>query len=150
MKPTDLDRMKFLGLLLANQRDERNGLILGEWEQNFLNSYAMAERQTLWFTDGRRQAVDRMWQKFGGEKEINFPHPLDTVAVPEVKADVDGCQFFVRVDGRQQPCNEPAEWENRSGFRYCAPHNEQVQKDLTRRGGRMEVRLYKPKTKEVV
>ena len=130
---TDLQYYEFLHKLLADQRG-RNPMILGDWERCFLGSFSASSRQTLWLTEGRRKSVDRMWRKLG--PELNFPHPLDTVherpKIPE--ADADGCQYLVRLDGRQQPCNDPATCQEPGKLHYCTMHWQAVEKAMQRAG----------------
>lgn len=127
--------------LMANQWDERgnekpDGLILSEWEGNFLASYRQSSRPSLWFTPGRRPCVDKMWMKLGGE--LNFPHPLDTVTErPRIaEADATGCEYLVKGEtGLQQRCNEPAAWQGerrgpRPGLRYCQNHKDALQRSF--------------------
>ena len=118
---------QFMDRIVADQRG-KNPLILGEWEGNFVASYQRSSRPSLWFTPGRRLAVDRMWMKWG--PDLKFPHPLDTVSErPRIlEADPAGCEYLVRGDdGRQHHCNEPAAWQGerrgvRAGLRYCEAH----------------------------
>lgn len=129
---TDYQYYEFLQKLLADQR-KKNGLILGEWEQNFLASFSASSRQTLWLTEGRRAAVDRMWRKLG--PELQFPHPLDTVhEQPRLApADPSGCEYIVK-DGLQRRCNEPAEFQEPGRLRYCKIHAEAVELAMKRAG----------------
>ncbi len=87
---------------------------------------------TLWFTEGRRLAADRMWMKHGGE--LNIPHPLDAVKGPPPIADADpaGCEFLVRDEDtqRQRRCNEPAVCQEPRHLRYCQAHKEQVERSM--------------------
>ena len=140
---TNQQFIHFLEKLHASTRAE-NGVLLTEWENKFLASWLNRCRQSPgWFTTGRREAVNKMWMNYGGE--INWPHPMDNVTAVKIPdADADGCEFYVKLDGVQQHCNAPAAFVNRNKFRYCAEHAEQVQKDLTRRGGHMELRPFKP------
>lgn len=130
---TDLQFIEFLQKLLADQRG-KNPMILTEWEQQFLGSFSATSRQTLWLTNGRRAAVDRMWRKLG--PELNFPHPLDTVTERPKMADADptGCEYLVRLDGRQQRCNEPATLREPGRLRYCQIHGEAAVKAMERSG----------------
>ena len=73
--------------------------------------------------------------KYGMEPEIKMPFPLEKSTAPKhAEADSDCCQFLVRMDGRQQPCNDPAAWQRQNGFRYCEMHADAVQRDLKRQG----------------
>lgn len=114
--------------LLEDQRG-KNGLMLSAWENDFVASYSSAGRKNYWFTEGRRDSVDKMWRRYGGE--LKFPHPLDCVpqrpAVPE--AAEGGCQFMVRGDdATQRRCNEPAVCREPRKLRYCQAHREQVER----------------------
>ena len=130
---TDFQLIEFLQKLLADQRG-KNPMILTDWEQQFLGSFSATSRQTLWLTNGRRAAVDRMWRKLG--PELNFPHPLDTVTErPQIaEADPSGCEYLVRLDGRQQRCNEPATLREPGRLRYCRIHGEAAVKAMDRAG----------------
>ena len=130
---TDYDRLVFMHKLTLATR-EKNGLVLPDWEHHFLGGFLQSPRQSLWFTSGRRSVVDRMWQRFG--MEIGHPHPADPLA-PVYKipaADPDACQYLVREDGRQRPCNEPATCLEPGKLRYCALHGESVERDMKRQG----------------
>lgn len=146
---TDVARLDFLRLLAATIRDPK-GLAVSEWEQHFLASWRQSSRPSLWFTPGRRSAVDRMWMKYGGEKEINLPHPSDRVneTAAQDKADPDGCEYYVRLEGLQRRCNDPAEFVNTRDFRYCRAHAEEVQQNGKRRGAAIVLRRYTPKQTE--
>ena len=132
---TDLQYYKFLQKLLADQRG-KNPLTLTEWEAQFTGSFSAASRQTLWLTEGRRQAVDRMWRKLG--PELQFPHPLDTVHErPKLApADPSGCEYIVK-DGLQRRCNEPAEFQEPGRLRYCKMHAEAVELAMKRAGSKI-------------
>ena len=143
---TDQQRCEFLDKLAISAR-AADGVLLTNWENEFLASYIRQPLPAFFSpggtpSQGRRDSVNRMWMKYGGE--IGLPHPLDavtaTVKIPD--ADADGCEFFVKLDGVQQHCNAPASWINKNKFRYCAEHGEAVQKDLRRRGGHMELRPF--------
>ena len=134
---TDRDRDKFLRKLDATAR-AKDGLVVSTWEWNFIAGFFYSSRPSLWFTEPRRVATDKMRMKYGAEPEIGMPFPVAEsrpANLPE--ADADGCQFVVREEGRQQPCNEPAAMVRQNGFRYCAAHAETVQRDLQRRGKTM-------------
>src|SRR5690242_13902067 len=92
---TDLELYAFLQALLADQRGDNPAILTG-WEKDFLNDYSYAERQSIWLTDGRRRAVDRMWRKYGGL--INLPHPVDAVPEPKAVGPVshDTCEVWVK------------------------------------------------------
>ncbi len=139
---TDQDRAKFMELLLAASRAE-NGVLLTEWESLFLASYTHTQQYWRWFTDGRRQGTDNLWRKYGTIIGSPFPGAEVTAKNPvTIAAAADGCEFFVKLDGRQQRCNETAIYVNKNGFRYCGLHGDNVQRDLRRRGGHMELRAY--------
>jgi hypothetical protein len=124
---TDHQRFEFMQKLAADQRGE-NPLDLTDWENSFLASFNSSSRPTLWFTAGRRDATDKLWMKLGGE--INHPFPTDDVRPRYAGASADGCEAFVRDDGGQRRCNEPAAWVNQKGFRYCNTCLERVQAEL--------------------
>jgi hypothetical protein len=129
---TDFQYLGFMKRLAEDQRG-KNGLILSEWEQKFLASFVQAQRQSLWFTPGRREATDRMWRRLG--PELNFPHPLDTVAERPAlaPADASGCEYLVRDEaGRQRRCNEPATCREPGRLRYCEAHGETVRLAMKR------------------
>lgn len=130
---TDSQYREFLFKLATDQRG-KNGLILSEWEQSFLDSFTRSSRPSLWFTEGRRTVTERMWMKLGGE--LGFPHPLDAIHEPPRIQDADptGCEYLVRGDdGRQRRCNAPAVWQGysrgpRPGLRYCESHKVAVER----------------------
>ena len=134
---TDLQLIEFLRRLVLDQRG-KNSLNLTDWEAQFLGSFSMAERQSLWLTGdfnrGRRASVDRLWRRYG--MQLNFPHPLDRAtqraAIPD--AVPGGCQYLVKLDGPQQPCNEPATCREPGRLRYCAAHGQMVEQAHKRRG----------------
>ena len=138
----DLKYYEFLNLLLADQRG-KNSLLLSAFEQQFLYSYSMTQRPSLWLTgdlqQGRRSVVDKLWRRYGAE--MNFPHPEDCVAeaaqIPP--ADPTGCEYLVREDGWQRRCNEPATCREPGRLRYCDPHGEAVVRDLKRMGKTMRL-----------
>ena len=55
----DLERLNFLQAL------GRSGLPLSAWEQGFLADFRQSSRPSLWFTNRRRQAADRMRRAHG-------------------------------------------------------------------------------------
>jgi len=140
---TDHQRFEFMQKLAAAAR-AANGLLLEDWENRFLTSWLQSSRPTLWFIGERPKYTDRLWMKYGFE--IGLPFPL--AKSPSTKladADADACEYLVRDENRQMArCNAPAAFVNRNNFRYCADHAEQVQKDLRRRGGHMELRRFTP------
>ena len=92
---TDHQFCQFLDRLAADVKS-KNGLILTEWENQFLGSWLNRCRQSPgWFTEGRRAATDRMWMRYG--PEINWPHPADLVTERPRLADADpaGCEYLV-------------------------------------------------------
>jgi len=96
-----------------------------------------------WFTVGRRKSAEAMWHKYGPMIGSNYPGRA--VASPVIaEADVDACEYFVKLDGVQQHCNAPAAFVSRNNFRYCEAHAEQVQKDLRRRGGAIVLQKFQP------
>jgi hypothetical protein len=126
---TDLECLQFMQALATDQR-KGNGLQLEtKFEYPFLSSFLMAERQTLWFTPGRKVAIDRLWRKHG--PDLNFPHPNDLIRErPRIgDADPDGCEYIVRDERRQQQrCNDPATCREPGQLRYCQAHAEQVKR----------------------
>jgi len=141
---SDHDRMLFMSKLAGNVRLP-NGLMVTPWESNFIASFARDSRPSLWFTEPRRVAADKMRMKYGSEAEIAMPYPpaeSSPAKLPE--ADPDGCQFITREDGLPRPCNAPAEQMRQNGFRYCSDHAEAVQRDLKRRGQTMHLYPFKP------
>ena len=146
---TDLQRVEFLEKLRCSD------LLLTEWEMRFTSSYRLSSRPTLWFTQARKAATDRMWLRLG--VLLNHPYPTDDVrrtasgearvapaALPEAEA--NACMYFKRDENRQLVrCNEPAVRENRAGFRYCLEHAELAQKQVKRGGGSLALRTYLPK-----
>lgn len=130
---TDSQLAEFLAKLNADARG-KNGVLLPDWESHFLASFMEAGARVNWFTDGRRLATDRMWRRFGGE--IGWPHPSDTVSEQPRLADADpaGCEYLVRLDGRQQRCNEPATCQEPGRLRYCRMHGEAAVQAMKRIG----------------
>lgn len=125
---TDADRAAFLRQLGGSD------LNVSDWEGDFLFNFMGAGAKFFW-TDARRLSVDKMRMKYGGEPEIKMPYPLEVSApVKHAEADAGCCQFLVRLDGRQQPCNDPAAWQRQNGFRYCEMHADGVRRDLKRQG----------------
>jgi hypothetical protein len=129
---TDLQFMAFLEKLAADQRG-KNRLNLTEWEDNFIRTY-MSCGGGFFLTAGRRAAIDRMWRKLG--PELGHLHPLDTVTERPTMAPADptGCEYLVRLDGRQQRCNEPATLRESGRLRYCHMHGEAAVKAMERSG----------------
>lgn len=135
---TDREYGRFLFRLAADQRTT-NSINISEWDGRFLHSFIASSRPSLWFTDPRRQAADRMWREHGGT--LGFPHPLDTVTeAPQIPdADPDGCEYLVRgEDGRQRRCNDDAQWQGerrgaRPGLRYCESHKVAVDRAFNRK-----------------
>jgi hypothetical protein len=132
---TDLDRLAFLQALARASR-AKNGLLLDEWERCFAGSFCNSSRPSLWFTQGRRVSTDRLRMKYGQEPEIKMPFPLANgapVKLPD--AAPDGCMFLVHDESnRQVPCNEPAKWVLKNGFRYCDAHHDEVIVSMKRLG----------------
>jgi hypothetical protein len=133
---TDQQRVEFMNKLAVEVR-RANGVLLSEWESEFLATWLRQPGGRFFApggqpSQGRRQAADRMWMRYG--PEINFPHPLDTVseAAPIAEADPNGCQYLVREEGRQHRCNETATCREPGRLRYCDMHGEAVQKDCAR------------------
>ena len=133
---TDHQFCQFLDRIAADVKS-KNGLVLTEWESNFLGTYLGLPTGAFHFTEGRRKAVDRMWRRYGAE--LNFPHPLDTATErPKIPAaDPDGCEYLVRDEGRQSRCNSPAEFQEPGHLRYCRMHAEAVELALKRSGKRI-------------
>ena len=138
---TDYQLLNFLQALLGSD------LILDEWETRFTASFRASSRPSLWFTFGRRASTIKMWMKYGAL--LNHPFPTDEVKPAGLpRAEADACEYFVKDENRQMArCNAPATRENRAGFRYCAEHADLAQKEVTRRGGKMELRAFRPGTK---
>jgi hypothetical protein len=132
----DCQFAEFLDKLAADVKC-RNGIILTEWESQFVGTYIGLPTNAFHFTEGRRKAVDRMWRRYGAE--LNWPHPLDAVHErPKMaKADPTGCEYLVRLDGVQQRCNGPATCQEPGKLRYCAMHGEAVERDMKRAGRRI-------------
>ena len=132
---TDYDRQLFLDKLL------KSDLILDEWELQFTGSYRSSSRPGLWFTPARRQAVDRMRNKYGSLADINMPLPLAPVtAAPVAEADPAGCMYLVTgEDKRQTRCNAPAVLMRRNGFRYCEDHATDARRYAKHHGGGLEL-----------
>ena len=125
---TDQQFVEFLNLLAADVRG-KNGIILTAWESDFVNTFCHLPNGAFHFTDPRRQAVDRMWRRYGAE--LNHPHPLDRVAErPAIPAaDAGGCEYLVKGDdGRQHRCNEPATCREPGRLRYCEMHGAAVKR----------------------
>jgi hypothetical protein len=142
---TDYARLQFMQALATNVRG-KNGVLLTDWESQFMASFLQSSRPALWFTLGRRGPTDLMWKRYGGE--INHPHPLDTAGpVTRVsdQASPDGCEFWLKAEGRQRRCNEPAALVGRRGLRYCQMHADDVVKNMRREGRSIELRPYQSK-----
>ena len=129
------DRMAFMYKMVATVRDPK-GLIVSSWESGFIASFARSSRPSLFFfTEPRRVSADKMRMKYGSETEIGMPYPpAESSPANYPEADATVCQFLVREDGRQQPCNAPATKMRQNRFRYCEAHAEAVQRDLKRHG----------------
>lgn len=142
---TDALRAEFLQKLAEDARGS-NGIALTEWEGEFLASWVRTPPRCMWFTEGRRKAVDRMWAKLG--PELNHPHPADRVSegVRMDDADPNGCEYLVRDEGRQRRCNEPAVLMGRRGLRYCQTHADEVVKAMRRAGKSIELHAWKGDT----
>ena len=137
---TDLQRAKFMELLLAAARDEY-GLLLTPWEQDFVASYTHTQQYWRWFTPGRRAATDNLWRKYGAELKHPFPTDLVNERPKMADADPEGCQYVVKDEGRQRRCNDPAEFQEPGRLRYCRAHGEAVEKDCKR--ANISIRLIK-------
>jgi hypothetical protein len=124
MNITDADRFTFMNKLAEAIR-AKNGLIVEQWENDFVSNFRTSSQGTRWFSERRALWADRLRMKYGGEPEINMPHPDDNVDHQPAKvqipdADPGCCIYLVKRDsGRQTPCNEPAVWQLTNGFRYC-------------------------------
>ena len=133
----DLARYAFLAKALASWGDA-TGLEFGEWEKRFLSSYRYAQRQSLWLTPARREAVDRMMRKYSVDLGLEMFQPETTKrTIPP--ADPGCCMFYVRdadAGGQLRHCNDPAAVSNKLGFLYCKAHEEATQRDLKRRTGK--------------
>lgn len=83
MTAMDLLRMQFLQKLHADQGTP-NRLNLKGFEREFLASFAMADRPSLWFTVNRNRVTDKLWMKYGDA--IGLRHPdLGPVFKPKAK-----------------------------------------------------------------
>ena len=129
---TDAERGAFLRKL------NKSDLIVSPWDSEFIGNFLGCYRDWQFWTDGRRLSADNMRKLYGAEPEIEMPLPLaEHLAVSHPKADADCCMFLKRDDERRQrPCNEPAAWQQRNGFRYCTACLEAVQTDLKKRTGK--------------
>ena len=143
---TDFDRAKFLEKLVQSSR-ATDGVMLTEWELEFIGSYQQYAQYHRFFTEGRRAATDRMWMKHGSM--LDLPHPTDLagpVKRPEDQAAPDGCEFWIREDGlrgsRPHRCNEPALFMGRRGLRYCQAHADEVRENMRRIGRSIELRPF--------
>ena len=148
---TDHQRYEFMQAL-SREVHKPNGLILGEWELNFLASWRQSSNQTIWFIGERPKFVDRMWMKYGSELEMTFPllNHQNARAAKIPDADPNGCEFLVMSDdgGRvQTPCNVPAVKMRRGGFRYCESHADEVVRHAKRRGMNVTLFPFQPKEK---
>jgi hypothetical protein len=121
----DAERGTFLEKL------DGSDLILSDWEVEFVGNYMQARsegRWQGWFTYGRREAADKMGDKYAeelGEKRTsNAEHRTSNVQrIPE--ATPGGCMYLVTANNaRQSPCNQPATCQTRAGFRYCDTHRD--------------------------
>ena len=130
---TNLQLSEFLKKLAADVAG-KNGVLLPDWESGFLASFMEAGARVTWFTEGRRQATERMWQRFG--PEINHPHPSDTVTERPRMDDADptGCEYLVKDEGRQRRCNEPAICQEFGRLRYCQMHGDAAVLAMKRSG----------------
>lgn len=144
---TGAQRYEFM-CKLATEVHKPNGLILGEWEQNFLASWRRSSSQTTWFIGERPKFVDRMWMKYGGEVGMPFANrdSLNRGSEKIPDAEPDGCEFLVMDEARRQsPCNGPAVKVRRGGFRYCETHADEVVRHAKRRGMTVTLFDFKPK-----
>jgi hypothetical protein len=143
---SDLNRVEFMQAL-ARASQAKDGLLLDDWERCFLGSFLNSSRPSLWFTQGRRVSTDRLRMKYGQEPEIKMPFPLAKgapVKLPD--AAPDGCMFLVRDEsGRQTPCNEPAKWVLKDGFRYCDCHHDEVIVSMKRLGKAIHFFTFTPR-----
>ena len=87
-----------------------------------------------------------MWRKYGAE--LNHPHP-DDVAGPvnriSDQASPNGCEFWMKDEGRQRRCDVTAEFFGRRGLRYCRMHADEVIKNMRREGKSIELQPYQAK-----
>lgn len=130
---TNPQAIEFMNRLALGQRS-RSALVLTEWEQEFLASYGRAYRPFQWITDRRVGVIEKLWRRHGAE--LGFPHPLDSVnnTPKPAAADPTGCEYLVRLDGRQQCCNAPATLQQPGGLRYCGTHGEAAVDGVKRLG----------------
>jgi len=105
---------------------EDSDLMLTDWETAFVGSYREARsdgRWQEWFTDGRRASADKMREKYGDDLGLPSTRRESSPKVEIAQADPAGCMYLVRGEGGlQRPCNEPAHWQTKQGFRYCDAH----------------------------
>lgn len=82
-KAMDLQRMTFLQKLDKESR-AANAFILSPREKEFLYSFVICDRPSLWFTPRRRRWADDMWKREGDA--IGLRHPdLGPVFKPKAK-----------------------------------------------------------------
>ena len=131
---TNLQRLNFM-IRLATKIFIDDELMVEDWDRRFIASFRASSRPSQWFIGGRLAATDKLWVKYGSLIKMPFPGVLVTQRPPIPAAEDGGCEFLVfGEDRRQRPCNEPAAWRLRNGFRYCEEHAQNVNRDLKRRG----------------
>jgi hypothetical protein len=136
-------------------------IALTHFEAEFLASFlehnlkAEAGLDFKWFSPGRRAVVDRMMKRYcarlplpNAERGIRNSESGNSALRNQPRLRVGGphselgstCDFFVRDDGRQQRCGEPAtHCSANQRLVYCTPHAEHVA-----RGAWINGKLVKP------
>ena len=127
---TDAQLCELLDRLAAEVR-KPNGLLVSDWENDFIGSYLGLPNGAFHFTEKRRRAIEKMWRQHGAE--INWPHPQDRVSErPKIPAaDPGGCEYLEKDDddrGRQHRCNLPATCREPGRLRYCESHGAAVKR----------------------
>lgn len=125
-----ITNQQYLGFMqaLAADQQKQNGLLLNDFEREFLASWVKSDQQVQWFTPRRNLVIDRMWMRYGGE--LNLPHPADRITErPKIAdADPEGCQYIVKDETGQHRCNDPATCREPGRLRYCEMHGDVVRK----------------------
>lgn len=124
---------------------------LDDWQTQFVAS-CRADGRSTWFSDRRIVHTDRLWVEFGqliGHPMPDPPASFVNVTARQIQcpeADPGCCQFKVTHPddrGRQIPCNAPAAWQRRNGFRYCDAHGVESQRLVKRLGSKLELLAYR-------
>jgi hypothetical protein len=128
----DMGRITFLEKLDASD------LMLTDWEQDFVGNFMQARsdwREQAWWTDGRREASDKMRMKYGVELGMQEIRKTKTNGGQIPEADPGCCMYLVQADGgSQSACNELATCQTRAGFRYCRSHQQIAAEACKRKG----------------